>query len=193
MMSTQSELFGGKKGRFVCKNGQSTFIEDKDSKNDSNNSTIEHIISSVKSTFTNDDENIKQLIEESIKKHFKEEEERLEKPRKELYELTLKLNTLGYTNVFDKVSYYLQIHGNNSKSIENLKKEIKDTIKDKENMMKEYEQLNYELKIKYNIDYNDNPLKELTKDFFYEKNAIFILKEKLKENRKVCMSEKPFF
>ena len=181
-MSTQSELFGGKKGRFVCKGGRSTFIEDDEESKNSTSTTTTESNTNIKPSFT---EKIKELMNESIKNYFKEQEESLEQPRKELYELSLKLNGLGYANVFDKVSYYLQVHGNNKKSIEFLKKEIKDVIQDKENMMKEYEQLVFELKMKYNIDYSDNPLKDLTKDFFYEKNAILILKERLKESKKV--------
>jgi len=181
-----------KEGSYVCKDGRTTYVE-----HSSTSSLLPSLLPSAKSTFTIEDEihneKVKDLMDKCIKKYFKEEEERLEQPRKELYELTLKLNTLGYTNVFDKVSYYLQIHGNNIKSIENLKKEIKDTIQDKENMIKEYEQLMSELKIKYNINYNDNPLKELTKDFFYEKNAVVILKEKIKENKKIYTSQIPFF
>ena len=180
----QLEKFGDKVGHFVCKDGKTTFIPEEPfifGKKQSN----------VNTTNIKIDE-IKQIVDSSIEHYFNKQEQALEQPRKELYELSLQLNTLGYTDVFKKVSYYLQIRGNNLKSIQNLKKEMTDAIKDKENMIQEYKQLSYELKSKYNIDYTDNPLKNVAKDFYYEKNAIQILRQKLEEN-KTSYFHSPFF
>jgi hypothetical protein len=207
----QLEKFGDKVGHFVCKDGKTTFIPITETKKpeepfifgkiqssniDTTNVRIEEIKqivdSSIKKYFNKQEQELEQIIDTSIEHYFIKQEQELEQPRKELYELSLQLNTLGYNDVFKKVSYYLQIRGNNIKSIQNLKKEMTDAIKDKENMIQEYKQLSYELKSKYNIDYVDNPLKNIAKDFYYEKNAIQILKQKLEEN-KTSYFHSPFF
>ena len=190
--TNQLETFDNKVGIWTCKGGKTTFIPSLESKKPEEQFIFGKINSVADTSSSINLPDIKQLIDESIKNYFIKQEQYLEQPRKELYDLTLKLNTLGYTNVFDKVSYYLQIHGNNLKSIQNLKKEMTETIKDKENMTQEYKHLLYELKSKYNIDYTDNPLKNITKDFYYEKNAVQILKQKLEENKKTY-TYTPFF